>query len=30
MAVCHHGGSYEGPGYYMIKMTGVYTLCFMN
>jgi hypothetical protein len=30
MAVCHHGGSYEGPGYYMIKMTGVYTACFMN
>jgi hypothetical protein len=30
MAVCHHGGDYPGPGYYMIKMTGVYTACFMN
>jgi hypothetical protein len=30
MAVCHHGGTYAGPGYYMIKMTGVYTACFMN
>ena len=30
MAVCHHGGSYNANGYYMIKMTGVYNACFMN